>query len=546
MSIGSAIRSSISRAIGSALAGGGGLPNTMVVELASGYLYARFPWDASYDAVQVMKVTADTPSMAATGAVQPWGCKKIPIGTTRTGMIAAYNAGAATLFLGSQSDDAPPVRYNNTFIGGNHGPAAEVKVTVSAGHDKTVADIGSTWQDSSGNQCTLVEIISSTELGFMRPNIGPDANRWFFQATLEAGTMTHVANASNTASFTAANWPSTREIKLCLKNLSRVIKLNGTTTISEDGVYDCHFVTIEESYEIINPKDLLDDVVAGRPWAVPPVPNAPTVATQLTVVHRHEIHSNGSYSLYGDDQFQQAVSMFDGTGYIGFAQAQPIVWESGVGTLSMYIPRIGDIVGGVKTWQFKNVEVISGTFESLDFVKAAWDDANNPPDRMVQFARDGSGNKLHGFAIGYSRLSGAGSSLKDWLGVSSGWCSAGRKMYTRCMTRGASALGLGLYDPIPAGARVQATAYRVFYNLAATPEATTAAVRLFDGGAEVILDFHQNVSNYAIPIPAHLNGKAVSIVDSNGNLTLDAATVVNGEIVVTVTGSYGAAVLEVA
>ena len=51
---------------------------------------------------------------------------------------------------------------------------------------------------------------------------------------------------------------------------------------------------------------------------------------------------------------------------------------------------------------------------------------------------------------------------------------------------------------------------------------------------------------YAVRVPAKLEGMAVSIVDSNGNLTLDAATVVNGEIVVTVTGSYGAAVLSVA
>ena len=50
----------------------------------------------------------------------------------------------------------------------------------------------------------------------------------------------------------------------------------------------------------------------------------------------------------------------------------------------------------------------------------------------------------------------------------------------------------------------------------------------------------------SVPVPAKLNGKTVTIVDGNGNLTLDGATVANGEIVVTVTGSYGAAVLSVA
>lgn len=516
----------------------------MTFELASGYIYARFPWDATDDAVQVIKVTADTPSMTETGTVQPWGVRKIPKATSRTGIIAAYNA--SVLYLAGQNDDPAPMRYNNTFVGGNHGPACALKFTATA-HGKTVGDIGSRWQDSAGTQCTLIEIVNANELTLMRDNSGSNSDEWLFYLNLVAGTVTHVAGATNPASFSVSS-PSVREIKTCLKDLSRVIKINGTTTISADGVYDCQFVVVEESYGIINPKSLLDYLVAGRPWASTPSFTAPAVATQVLVAYDHEIHSNGSYSINARVEFVQKVNMFDGTGYVGLVQAQPITWASGVGSLSMYIRGQGPIVGGIKTWQFQNVEVISGAFEALDFVKATWVDANNPPDRMVQFARDGSANKLQGFAVGYSRLpgTGAGTSLKDWQGVSSGWCSSGRKMYPRCLTRGADALGLGLYDSIPAGAVVQATAYRVFYDLAALPEATTSAVRLYDGGAEVILDFHQNVSNYAIPVPAHLNGKAVTIVTSNGNLTLNASSVSAGAILITVTGSYGTAVLQVA
>lgn len=99
---------------------------------------------------------------------------------------------------------------------------------------------------------------------------------------------------------------------------------------------------------------------------------------------------------------------------------------------------------------------------------------------------------------------------------------------------------------LPANTVVEATAYRIPYNLDPIPEATCAAVRLYDGGAEVVLDFHTNVTAKAVPVPAKLNGKTVTIVDSNGNLTLDTATVENGEIIVTVTGGYGAAVLSVA
>lgn len=48
---------------------GGAASETMTIEVASGYLYARFPWDETNDAVQAIKVTADTPSMSATGVV---------------------------------------------------------------------------------------------------------------------------------------------------------------------------------------------------------------------------------------------------------------------------------------------------------------------------------------------------------------------------------------------------------------------------------------------------------------------------------------------
>lgn len=528
---------------------GGTAIQTMTIEVASGYLYARFPWDEANDAVQAIKVTADTPSMSATGVVQPWGIKKIPASTPRENIASAF--ASSVDFIAYQGDDPPPVKYNNTFIGGNHGPAVSVKVTCTVNgtdpspHGKTFADIGSQWQDSSGNNCWIIEIISPTELTFMRNNIGSNAEQWFFYASLDAGTMTHVAGATNQASFTAKQWPSTREINACLRDMVRDIKLNGTDLVTADGVYDCNYVAVVESYEIVNPASMLSYFIAGRPWASTPSMTDPSIAGQALVQHTHEIRSNGSMSTIGRVEFLQSVSMFDGTGYVSFAQAQPITWEPGVGSLQMYIPRLGDVVGGVKTWKFSDVETISGTFESLDFTTSTWSSPTNPPDRMVQIRKDGTGTKEYGFVIGYSRLSGSGQALDEWDGVSSSWVSSARKMYLRAMTRGASALGLGLYDPIPTGAIVEATAYRIPYNLANIQEATTAAVRMYDGGAEVIVDFHESVSGYAIQVPESLNGKTATIIDGSG-LTLDSPTVSGGVVHVTVAGSYGEAVINIA
>lgn len=525
-------------------AGGGGLPNTMVVELASGYLYARFPWDASYDAVQRITVTAVPASDIINGVTQPTGIRRIPIATSRTGMVAAFNAAvAAADVLVGQNDDAPPVKYNNTFIGGNHGALSTIRVTSTA-HGKTVADIGSEWSDGA-KSVWIMAILDANTLVCMLNNVGTNNSLWFFFTNLSAGTLTHVAGATNTGSISISA-PSTRQIFPAVRDHVQTVKLNGVTTVSVDGVYDCNHVTVDESYDIVNPESMRDYFIAGRPWATTPSFTDPAIASQVSLQYTYDIHDNGSMSVAGRVENLQTIDLSSGDGYVGFLQAQTASWAAaGVETMSLYVPRTTAIVGSLKTWNFANCEVISGAFEQIDFTKARWTDTANPPDRMVQLVKNtGSGINQKGYAIGYSRLSGAGANLANYI-VKSGYISAARKMYPHILTKQAPAFGAPA-STLPVNSVVEATAYRIPYNLASIPEATTAAVRLFEGGAEVILDFHQNVTAKAVPVPAKLNGKTVTIVDSNGNLTLDSAVVTAGAITVTVTGSYGAAVLQVA
>lgn len=540
----------LSRAIGQVLTspltarrGGGGLPDTMTVELASGYLYARFPWDATYDAVQRITVTAVPASDAINGVTQPSGIRRIPIGTSRTGMVAAFNAAVVPAdFLVADVDVAPPVKYNNTFIGGNHGAASSIKVTATA-HGKTVADIGSEWSDGT-KSVWIIAILDADTLVCMLNNIGTNNSLWQFFTNLAAGTLTHVAGATNTGSVSISS-PSTRQIFPSVRDHVQTVKLNGVTTVSVDGVYDCNYVTVEESYDIVNTEMMRDYLIAGRPWATTPSFTDPAIPSQVSLRYVYEVHDNGSMSVTGRFENLQTINLSTNDGYVGFLQASTASWAAGgVETMSLYVPRTTAIVGSLKTWNFENCEVISGSFEQIDFTKARWTDTANPPDRMVQLVKNtASGINQKGYAIGYSRLSGAGAAMADYV-VKSGNISSARKMYPHILTKQAPAFGAPA-STLPVNSVVEATAYRILYNLSAIPEATTAAVRLFEGGAEVILDFHQNVTAKAVPVPAKLEGKTVTIVDSNGNLTLDAATVVNGEIVVTVTGSYGAAVLSV-
>lgn len=517
---------------------GGGLPNTMVVELASGYLYARFPWDATYDAVQRITVTAVSASSTANGCVQPSGIKLIPIATARTGMVTAYNAAASAQTIAGQADDAPPCKYNNTFIGGNHGASVAKNITATA-HGKATADIGSLWTNGSV-QFRIIAIIDANTLWVLSANIGANAERWAFNTTLAAGTLTHVSGATNTADIVFTS-PVTWQILPCVQNHLRTIKLNGTTTITVDGVYDCNHVTVEESYGIHNVASMLDYIVAGMPWASPPALNSASITTQVTCAYNYTVRDNGSMTIAGRFENLQTIDLGTNDGYVGLIQSQPIVWNASSGEqIWYYVPGV-NTVGSVAAEPTQN---ITTSVAQTDYTAATWKSATKPPNRMVQFVKSSGGTNLRGYVMGYSLLSGAGADMDSYI-VKSGYITTARKMYTHILTKQAPAFGSPA-STLPANSVVSADAYRVPYSLASIPEATTAAVRLTDTGAEVILDFHANVTAKSVPVPAKLNGKTVTIVDSNGNLTLDSATVSGGQIVVTVTGGYGAAVLSLA
>ncbi len=521
---------------------GGGLPNTMTVELASGYLYARFPWDATYDAVQRITVTAVPASATANGCVAPSGIRLIPIATAREAMATAFNAAASAQYVSPEQDDSPPVKYNNLYVAGGHGLTVASTVT-AASHGKTVADIGSEWSDGA-KSVWIIGVPDANTLHCMLANIGANTERWFFFTNLNVGSLTHIAGATNTAAITTTA-KVTLDIRPCVKNHTKVIKLNGATTITADGVYDCRFVDVEESYEILNAESIRQRIITGRPWATAPVYNDSSVDVQVRMEYVYRLHDHGVMVIDSKFDNLQSIGLSSGDGYVGFAQVSALLYNPALSeTLNFYVPRISPIVGAVKTWDFKAGENITGAFESINFLKASWTSASNAPDRMVQYIKNSGGTRVRGLATGYSRLSGAGADIDNYT-VKSGSISAGKKMYPQLLGKSAPAFGAPA-DALPARSVVTAVAYRAPFNLANTPEITSIVVLPNDTGAEVILDLHTNVTAYAVPVPVSLNGKTVTIVDSNGNLTLDSATVTAGAITITVTGGYGEATLQVA
>lgn len=534
----------LTRAITDSVAGGS-LPNTMVVELTSDYLFARYPWDATYDAVQRIARNITPGALFPNGCAGPNGIRLIPIATARTDMVAAFNAASSSQIIADEGDSVGPMKYNGTFIAGIHGTNAVRQVTAAA-HGKTVGDIGSQWTSPDAVTYWLISIRDANTLWFLAANIGIDAELWRYQSSMTAsGTMTYVTGATNTANISySAN--SIVQLVPCVQDHTCAVKLNGTTTITASGVYDCRYAQVVETYGIANTADMLAWMIAGRPWSTAPATNDNAIATQVLCEYTYEIHDNGSMRIPSRFENLQKIDLARSAGYIGLTQANAPYWHTpgSAEKIHLSVPRVNPIVGGTKTWDYAAGEDISGTVDTLEFAAATWTDALNPPDCAAYYVTTtATGIKRRGFGLGYSRLSGQGLNLPASVVSSSGQVSSGRKFYPKIITPGAFGSAPSL---LPAGTIVEATAWRAPYNLDPIPEVTCAAVVQFDEGrkAEIRLIIHETVSGYSIPVPTKFNGKSVSIVHSSGVLTLDSAVVTAGAI--TVSAADGEATLLIA
>jgi len=487
-------------------------------------VYVRTHWNATLDLVQCINYGATT--AFANNPVNPMGARTIPIATTDSGTIAAYASGTV---LVSQGDDATPLFYNGTYIGANHGPNFVHAVTV-ADHDKTVADVGSTWT-SGGVTYTLMRIVSASALWLMSANTGANTEQWNFSTTtLAAGTLVHAAGATHTGSFSPSADTITQLLPV-LQNHTKTIRLDGRLAVTASGSYWCEFVDIVDTYDICNPVSILSYVQSQVGGATQPSFTDPSVTSDMRVNITYRFGSNGACSA--NTQFQAKHDLT--FSFAGTIQANPLTFAGK--SLYQYINKLTSIVGTSKTWDFTAVEDISTTIDAVYAITSEWADANNPPDRMAQIVKTGS-TPEYGHVIGYGLSRGA-SIPATRKGVSdAGFIYTTRKMYPKALT--GSQYGSGI---IPENTVVSVMAYRSLYHFEDVPDATVFT--WFWDGADimVVLDIHSTVTALAIPLPSWMIGKNATLVDSSGTISL-LTSIVNDDGLIISTTDYGSAMIK--
>ncbi|MGQ1523072.1 hypothetical protein ACT44T_13810 [Acinetobacter baumannii] len=499
--------------------------NTFTVTLDGGTdAYIRTSFNDTLDLVQQVSY-ATSESWDKNNIINFQDVRTIAKSTPRESVIAAFANGTT---LVSQSDDATPLRYNGTYIGANHGAGIVHQVTVN-NHGKTFVDVGSRWTQGATTY-TLIRIVDANRLWLVSQNIG--TTYWVFtKASLTGLLLTHSAGATNISSFTPSDDVNV-QLRPAINNHTRKVIADGYRELTEEGTYDVESVEFIDNYDIMNPPSILSYLQSKTGTPTEQIPNNNSIASDMRVSNNYRYALNGSVTVSTQIQ-SKAIVNFE---WAGITQALPL--KPGSKTLLQYVPKVLPIAGNLKTWDFANLEDISGTIERIDFTKARWANENDPPDKMAQIVRNGSNNEF-GNVVGYVTNRGIGKPEKRVNTSEAGFIHDSKKMYPHIINGAVYPSGL-----IPVGTVLNAVAYRSIYSSSILPQATVFTWFQDNNAIYVVFDIHQNASMLKLPLNDIFNGKSAEATNANSNFTLHSEIVSDGGLLCSVINGYGRAIIK--
>lgn len=491
----------------------------------AGWAYVRFAWDATYDAVQMVRVTPQ--DAVNNGCVDFYGVRLIPIATdnSSSSIASAFAAASGANIIAAQSDSAGPLNYNSTFIGANHGPFILHTVT-AAGHGKTSADIGSEWNGPSSRLFYIAKVVDANTLWLVSNNSATHDKWSFYTTSLAAQTLTHAYGATATGNIVITA-DTVGQLTPALNKRSLDVQVDSVSVEPNlVAIYTPKSFKIIERYSIINPADAMAFIRARV--GTNPKFNDDSVFADVDIVNSHNWNSNGCHTVEQTVTWNSAVTL----AYQYVVQDIP---PNNVGVLTQYIPGVASIGGA----DYKAGVDISSTLTPFSTATATWLDAQNPPSRMAQIVSVASVNK-YGTVLGYSPLRGVTTRKKrlaytdDAGGIPS---AVTKKMYPRVAMGSAKAPAIG--------DTYTALGYHHVYNSTWTPDATVAT--WFKDGDDyvVVVDFHKVSALSRVSLPAACDGFAVRMVDSLNVILLTDTVIDSGGIAVSCSATYGYAVIRV-
>lgn len=448
--------------------------------------------------------------------------------------VSSYEAGSR---IATQGDDAAPIQYNQSFIGGNHGHS-RMRIVTANGHGKTSVDIGSRYTNGASGTWHIVRVVDANTLWMIGTNSGTDAI-WNFQATL-SGTLTHTSGGTNTANLIIGS-ATVGQLQPSVRSITKKILIDNNVEIIADGVYSTNKVNMVDNYEIVNVSILINTLVAnaGTAYTDKQLDAAfRTGATSVSIDYTYNVQSNGAIVIYSPTRNHTEIDIT----YFGGVQAA--LTGSGIlPTRLFYVPKALPITVGSATYDFRNREDLTNLpTGQIDFDRAIWEDPNSPPERLVQYLRTTSNVVKVGFAIGYDLSKGDGKpEVRKDLTDSALVIFTSLKSYPRIFDDKLGNVSQNSY--------FQTVSYRHFFDASIenTDKANATNFYHYKVGNDVmvVIDYHQTASFDSLKLPSEFLGKTIEVVEKSSNMTIHSTEVADTGVVLSVgAGIYGYATLK--
>ncbi|WP_379215151.1 hypothetical protein [Paenibacillus sp. GCM10012303] len=411
-------------------------------------------------------------------------------------------------------DDITPVRTFNT-VGANHGYTCVVKVSM-AGHDKTADDLGSQWTDGTTTYTLL--------------DVNGDHLTWGCPYTVTNGIvsallaqpgqdLTPVSGAVHTQPVNVSVLVPGAQLYPSINNIKVQYLLDGKE-ITEDGMFSGTVLKVHESYCIMDYRAIID--FAQSHPGVSYVNDSVAGAVRLSIVYT--FRKGGRCHISHNFKALQKLQVMD----CGFLQSMPMSLSGH--TLSRYMPDVK-----IKSGQdFQNIVDMTGYSMNLVYGPSDYADPAKPPNRYVDWLRDGSGLGKVGFTMGYIVDKTNSKNADRAAQTSRGWdMRSTRKSYPIAMS--------GLI--LNAGDYKTFMGYRNYLSPVEAGQATNLSVVQDDKDTYVYIDYHVPVTGANLKLPEHI-GKTVSVID-HVNFTLHNDIVDSDGITFSITAGHGYAILKV-
>lgn len=431
-----------------------GIPG-VVVYRSGNALLIRSQFDSTQDILMPVNLASSYNSVVSLGPPEYnlGATTLVPRSATDAQVWPTLEPGLGSAIHGAGDDNAP-VHSGWSYIGGNHGWFAGIRLTAAA-HGKTQADLGSIWNDGV-YAFTLIEIVDANTLLFAG-TYSVSAGVVLGQSTLPVAPLAHQSGATNTATIPISGGSVNTQLTPGNVNQSVTVTLDGKELLDGQRSFGKE-LTIVETYTIWSYKSFVDQARINIGTSIWTLLN--TLGTYGRISNTYKFTRK---QVVVAQKFLAAEAC---TLRMGVTQVYPLSTPGGSGSLKQFMAGVGT-AGGLNWSTYVNLAAVGAT--QVDIAAAGHIDPLFPAQRMLQFAYDSGGVARWGISAGILPVDDGHPSQRVKNSVTKSWFVSGsvHKNYPQIAWDKSLAIGESL----------SGTAYRRYV----APPDTVAEVVVSDG-----------------------------------------------------------------